>query len=612
MCKFKKNLIRFMSLAVALLALAAQVEQAQGYTLKRVHIEGNQAFSDGQIKKLMRSKGSSWYKEHPFVKRNLQLDLANIEAFYHKNGFLDCDVTAEEIPPEDSDKLSLRLHIREGSRTSVERVLLSGNEKMSSRQLRRALYTREGQPLDLSLLNLDARSIAERYGDVGHPYAQVTGEVEREGTEAQVKFHIQEGPPVYLGRTRYVGLRKVKAFVVRRELTFRPGDLYNRSAILGSQQRIYSTGLFSYVNVQLESAFGDSLHPDVAITLQERPMRWMGLKTDMGQHEEYDMTSDLTAEWGHKNLFATGRKLSLRAIATFRVFTEWENLNNRFELAYTEPWFLGDRMPATMSLYYEPGISSIGRGYRIQRFGGEFRLSRELGWFSRAWLTLKYERVDIFDLEPEVAKIMREAAGERIRRNVALSWERDTRDHVFEPTRGSLTQIFTEFVGGPLGGDDHYVKSVASWNRYQVLLKRAVLASRIKLGWAEEHGQGIQVPPDVRFYAGGANTVRGFAERSLGMLDLTGNPLGGEGLLLFNLELRRLLWWRLGGSLFFDMGNVWSRPRKATFDQLRSSAGLEVWLSTPVGPIRLACGFPLKGNLEKTKGRGHLAILFAF
>jgi outer membrane protein assembly factor BamA len=60
------------------------------------------------------------------------------------------------------------------------------------------------------------------------------------------------------------------------------------------------------------------------------------------------------------------------------------------------------------------------------------------------------------------------------------------------------------------------------------------------------------------------------------------------------------------------MGNVWDRPRKATFDQLRSSAGLEVWLSTPVGPIRLAWGFPLKDDLEKIKGRGHLAILFAF
>ncbi|KPL18346.1 MAG: hypothetical protein AMJ92_08400 [candidate division Zixibacteria bacterium SM23_81] len=609
---FKKSWIRFMSLTITLLVLAAQVDQARGYTLKRIHIEGNQAFSDGQIKKLMRSKGSSWYKERPFVKRDLQLDLANIEAFYHKNGFLDCDVTAKEIPLEDSDKLSLRVHIKEGSRTSVERVVLSGNETMSSQQLRRDLYTQVGQPLDLSLLNLDARSIAQRYGDEGHPYVQVTGEVEREGTEAQVKFHIREGPPVHLGRTRYVGLRKVKAFVVRRELTFQPGDLYNRSAILDSQQRIYSTGLFSYVNAQLESEPGDSLHPDVAITLQEKPMRWMGLKTDMGQHEEYDMTSDVTAEWGHKNLFATGRKLSLRAIATFRVFTEWENLKNRFEFTYTEPWFLGGRMPATMSLYYEPGLSSKGRGYRIQRFGGEFRLSRELGWFSRAWLTLKYERVDIFGLEPEVAEILRKAAGERIRRNVSLSWERDTRDHVFEPARGSLARIFTEFVGGPLGGDDHYVKNMFSWNRYQVLLKRAVLASRVKLGWAEEHSQGTEVPPDVRFYAGGANTVRGFAERSLGMLDLSGNPLGGKGLFLFNVELRRLLWWRLGGSLFFDMGNVWDRPRKAAFDQLRSSAGLEVWLSTPVGPIRLACGFPLKDDLDKTKGRGHLAILFAF
>lgn len=607
-----KNWIWFMPLVVVLLALAVRVGKAQAYTVKKVYIEGNQSFSDGQIKRLMRTKGSRWYKQRPFIRRNLVLDLANIEAFYHKNGFLDCEVTAEEIHLEEAGKLSLRVHIRESSRTAVERVLFSGNERLSSEQLRRVLVTRVGQPLDLSLLKIDARSIADRYGDVGYPYAVVTAAVERESTEAQVEFLIEEGRPVHLGHTRYVGLRKVKAFVVRRELTFQSGDLYNRSAILESRQRIYSTGLFSYVNVRLESEAGDSLHPRVAVMLQERPMRWVGLKTDVGQDEQYDMTSDVIGEWGHKNLFATSRKLSLKAISSFRVITEWENLKNRLELTYTEPWLGGWRMPAWISLYYEPGLKSKGRSYRVQRFGGQFNLSKELTRFSRARLTFKYEKVDIFGLEPEAAEILRKAAGERIRRNIALSWERDTRDHVFEPTRGSLTQISTEFVGGPLGGDDHYVKSVASWNRYQVLLRRAVLASRVKLGWAEKHGDGIEVPPDARFYAGGATTVRGLAERSLGLLDPAGNPLGGTGLLLINMELRRALWRRLGGSLFFDVGNVWTEPRRASIDQLWASTGLELWFSTPVGPIRLAHGIPLREKLKPAKGRWHLAILFAF
>jgi outer membrane protein insertion porin family len=525
---------------------------------------------------------------------------------------MDCSLTVEELPSEDRGSLTVRINIQEGLRTVVAEVLFAGNERLSSGQLRGSIVTQVGQALDLTQLKFDTRAVVAKYGDAGFPYAWVTADVEREGTQAQVQINVWEGPPVHVGQIRYLGLSKVKTFVVRRELTFGPGGLYDRSAILDSRQRIYSTGLFSYANVQLEREASDSLRPDVSIKLQERPMRWVGLKTDVGQDEQYDMTSDVTLEWGHKNLFARGQKLSLRAIASFRVFTEWENLKNRFEIIHTEPWFLGWRLPASISLYYEPGLKSKGRSYRVQRFGGQFNLSRELTRFSRAWLALRYERVDIFGLDPAAAEILREASGASIRRYLSLSWERDSRDHIFEPVRGSLSQIFTEFVGGPLGGDDHFVKAVVAWNRYQLLFPPAVLASRVKLGWTEEHGQGQEVPPDARFYAGGATTIRGLAERSLGSMDPAGNPLGGKGLLLFNLELRRSLWRRLGGSLFWDLGNVWSRPRRANLSQLWSSAGVELWFSTPVGPARLAYGVPLREKLEKTKGKIHLAILFAF
>jgi outer membrane protein insertion porin family len=332
----------------------------------------------------------------------------------------------------------------------------------------------------------------------------------------------------------------------------------------------------------------------------------------VGQDGEYDLTTDLGAEWGNMNLFSSGRKLSFKATATFRVLTEWENLKNRLELTYTEPWFLGMRMPAWVNLYFQPGLRSKGRSYRVQRFGGEFNLSRELGRSSRVWATVRYEKVDLFGVDPKVAEQLRQLSGERIRRYVSLSWERDTRDHIFEPTKGSLSRTSAQFVGGPLGGDDHYVKAQASWNRYQRFFSPAVLATRIKVGLAEKHGRGEEVPPDDRFFAGGANTVRGLAERSLGPEDSAGNPLGGKALFLLNLELRKTIWSRLGASLFFDLGGIWDDPAKAGFEQMWATTGLEAWLSTPVGPVRVAHGIALREDLRPAKGRWHVAILFAF
>jgi outer membrane translocation and assembly module TamA len=134
----------------------------------------------------------------------------------------------------------------------------------------------------------------------------------------------------------------------------------------------------------------------------------------------------------------------------------------------------------------------------------------------------------------------------------------------------------------------------------------------VKLGWTREYGAGKEVPPDERFYAGGANTVRGVEERSLGHRDATGNPLGGEALLLFNMELRRPVWRRLGGSLFYDVGQVWEEPRAARFDQLTSAVGLELWYDTPVGPLRVSHGVPVSADATFKKGRWHFAILFAY
>jgi len=597
-------------LMAGLLILAAP--GARCAAVDEVIFEGNRFFSDGHLQDLMKTRGSGWFRSRPFVKRNLEIDLANIEALYHKHGFLDCLLEWEQRPSEEDDRIIVAVIVQEGPRTFIGRLSFSGNRRLSDAFLAGKLETAVGQPVDVSALRIDASAISDLYGNAGYPYARAAADVQRDSAAARVTFQISEGPPVHVNHIGVRGQRRVKTSVILRELTIGPGDLYDRQAILDSRGRIYSTGLFGYVDLRLMAEGADSTRPDLSVFVQEKPLRWIGLSTEVGQDAEYDLTTDLSAEWGNMNLFSTGRKLSFKATATFRMLTEWENLKNRLELTYTEPWFLGVRMPAWVNLYFQPGSRSKGRSYRVQRFGGEFNLSRELGRSSRIWSTARYEKVDIFGIDPEVAEQLRKLSGERIRRYVSLSWERDTRDHIFEPARGSLTRWTAQFAGGPLGGDDHYVKAQASWNRYQRVFPGAVLAARIKLGLAQKHGSGEEVPPDDRFFAGGANTVRGLAERSLGPEDPAGNPLGGKALLLFNVELRKKIWSRLGSSLFFDLGGIWDDPAKAGFEQVWATTGLEAWFSTPVGPVRVAHGIPLREDLRPAKGRWHLAILYAF
>ena len=109
------------------------------------------------------------------------------------------------------------------------------------------------------------------------------------------------------------------------------------------------------------------------------------------------------------------------------------------------------------------------------------------------------------------------------------------------------------------------------------------------------------LPQSERFFAGGDTTVRGFALDRLGVqhipprpndtLDKDGFPLGGNGLVVLNAELRQPLRWGVSAVGFFDAGNVFARPTDIDLTQLRGSAGVGIRWKSPLGPFRIDYGF---------------------
>jgi outer membrane translocation and assembly module TamA len=120
-----------------------------------------------------------------------------------------------------------------------------------------------------------------------------------------------------------------------------------------------------------------------------------------------------------------------------------------------------------------------------------------------------------------------------------------------------------------------------------------VLALGLRLGLATPFGDTTDLPIEERFFAGGATTVRGYRERRLGPLDAKGNPVGGNALVVLNVEWRFPVWRWLGGAIFFDTGAVTARVSDLSIDELRSGVGAGIRLTTPVGPLRLDVGYPL-------------------
>jgi len=177
------------------------------------------------------------------------------------------------------------------------------------------------------------------------------------------------------------------------------------------------------------------------------------------------------------------------------------------------------------------------------------------------------------------------------------------------PQRGSFHLASLEVGGFVLGGDADFLKTRLETAWFLDWLQPTVLALGLRLGLATPFGDTADLPIEKRFFAGGATTVRGYRERRLGPLDARGNPAGGNGLAVFNVEWRFPIWRWFGGAVFFDTGAVTAEVDDLAPDELRSGVGAGLRLSTPVGPVRVDVGYPLdRVERQDQKPRVYLSI----
>jgi outer membrane protein assembly factor BamA len=205
------------------------------------------------------------------------------------------------------------------------------------------------------------------------------------------------------------------------------------------------------------------------------------------------------------------------------------------------------------------------------------------------------------------------------------SVSRDTRDFILNPTVGSYRVVSSQVAGGVLGGDNDFYTVESSYQHYFGVRGRSVFAWRVRAGYADSYGRSPEVPVENRYFLGGANSVRGYKESSLGPLD-GDSPAGGDFLLLANVELRfpmpLIAKWNFFGAVFLDSGNVWadisdvsssdfnltSSIGETQVTDYRYGTGLGLRYNTPIGPIRLDWGYPLKPDGDNSGGRLYLSL----
>ncbi len=591
--------------------------------IERVEIVGNRAFSRGKILSTLASLKGGFFRTPRYLRTQVLAEIEKLEDAYRAEGFLAARVVGHDVTyPKRPDRAVVTIEIYEGPQTFVRSVTFSGNAEVDSSTIAGALRLRRGQPFDRSVISSERYRIYALFADRGYAYARVdTPLVAIEGDSASIHYTIAEGKLAFLGEVFIRGNNETLGRAIRRELVIKRGDLFSRKKILESQYRVYATGLFASAEFEPESLAVEPDTIDIVVRVKEKKLRWIGLGVGYGTTD----FARLSADWTHKNLLGTAKQLELRGTAS-RLFSD-RPTDYRGEATVTEPWFLGTRTRLAVSVFYDrhtvenfqivdpgPDQGRVIGHYRLIETGLRANVSRDFTPRLRTWVGYNYTRAKAKDLSEEVDP---ELLRPDLKRSIDGTIERAARDNLFDPTRGSVTRLATEYAGTFLGGDSDFHRVRASGAIYRPFPLGGVVAARVDVGTLRSLSDAHAIPDYERFRVGGSTTVRGYGENRIGP---------GNFVLVTNVEWRIPLLWKLSAGIFADGGNAWGNVRdvKGEYFRLTTPAGgaragdyrygygAGIRLGTPIGPARLDWGQKLKRAAGEETWEIHLALGHAF
>lgn len=582
-----------------------------------------------------------------FVADRLDAGVAAIRQLYRSRGFAWVDVTRAltEVGLSGEGRVRPSVAIKEGARALVGEVSISGAEKVRENELRPLIKLRTGMPWHDPVAAGDRESILVEYLNRGFAAVEVvaTPVVSADRSRVDLLFSIREGPQMLVGHVLVVGNRRTDEDVIRREILLRPGAPLGLQNLIESRRRLSALGLFRRVNIT-EVAHGGAERRDVVITVEEAALTNLGYgggleisrvlresAPDGGAEERVDFAPRGFFEIGRRHLGNKNRSVNLYTRLSVR-FTEGssdpaaEDDGVRFGEYRVVGTFREPRPFNWNAEFILTGAAEQGEraSFNFKRRGTNAELLRRWTPSLRSSFRYSLGTTEIFGarLEPRD-----QATIDRLFPQVRLSAfsgavARDTRDDGVDPTRGSFLSAEATLAARALGGQVGFVKSYVQgfWFGRLPGARGVVFATRAATGLADgfprtaqgldENGNPVQtaiedLPASERFFAGGDNTIRGFALDTVGApntINPQGFPKGGNAVVIMNAELRIPVWRNVGAAVFVDGGNVFDRVTEFDAGELRGSAGFGLRYRSPIGPVRLDLGFKMDRR-ETVDGR---------
>jgi outer membrane protein assembly complex protein YaeT len=522
-----------------------------------------------------------------------------IERHYRNQGFLEADATAGE-PQVAGSTAVLPITIEEGRQFTLEAITFPGAHPDRQVGVAGAAGLEFGAPYVTEELDAARRRVQDFYAREGFNTAGVEVDATPDTTEAVVAiaFTVTEGPQQVVREVATQGATQTREGVIRRALRIEPGQVVNLAQWSQARKRLYDTNVFRQVDLEPvaieqtaeEKAAG--VQPVRAVVrVVEYPV-WRlryGLQLndertslETASIEERQQNLGILADLRNQNLF--GRAITAGIAGRFERDRRSESVflsnSSFFGLPIRSNAFIFD---ARQRFRVDEDVISISdrRGLSFeQRWRPSMRAEITYGY--------RFERNHTFDPDPPSGDVSPLNEFINVSKLTAAALL-DRRDDPFEPSAGWFSSINWD-QAVPFLGSDFGTAKVLLQQLYFKPFRKVVLAARAQLGLEFSSNA---LPFAQRFFLGGATTVRGYGENSLGPRD-EGGPAGGDALVLLNTEARFPVRGWFQGVLFVDAGNVFSGKRDLSVTNLNVGYGLGLRLASPFAMLRLDAGWPAK------------------
>jgi len=525
-----------------------------------------------------------WFKQN-ISNATLESDRKALVDLYQRRGFPFAVLAPPEIVPiEVEDRVRVLFPIEEAVRWFISEVQIEGLPVEAAAELESdPLELAEGSPWSPGAVERAKVRLETSLADSGYPEGRVEAEVDtsNEG-HATVVFQVSSGPFVRIGEVIIAGLRRTHrelvAGVIRRA-GVRTGEPLSRRKMLAAQRGLFELGLFR--RAELAPMPGQEHRADRNIVVACEEGEQKSYLFGVG-YSNVD-AARLILGWSHLNLLGRAYAFSAEVSLARR--------QQRYSLSLRKQRVFGLPVPGYLAVYRTNEVlgdrNVLRRGLWVD-FGD--RLKRPF----RPWLRYEYEitEPDPFpsDADPRIEDTVRESKVASL--TPSVEW--DTRDNPLAPTRGMFALASLQFAFPAFEAEANFLKFNAGATVYSPIF-RGFGAIGLRLGAMKPINadpivpENLQVPFAYRFFAGGRTTHRAFDTDDLGIPGQTiidGSPVGGNALILLNLEYRRRISGPLFAAVFVDAGNVWASPEQVNLGDVEWGPGLGLQYVTPAGPLR--------------------------